>query len=276
MRREGAKYNVLPMINSRSGVVGILSVFLIGLFSCQSGKKVSYFLDLPDTITGIQTIPRDSFISPEIRPGDRLSVQVFTVDPNTAQIFNPPGASLDGDAGSRAYVVDDQGQVNLPLIGAVNVKGMDRERAAEAIAEQARHQLVNPVVRVQFAQFPITVLGEVGNPGLFQSPTDKISVLQALGMAGDLRPEARRDNILLLREAEGSQQIVYRYNLNSAALFHSDYFYLQPGDVLYVSPNRAKARTAVTDVTRDRYFSYLISGATLLLSAVSLIMINNR
>ncbi len=260
----------------RSGFILVFLLSALGMVSCQSGKKVTYFLDIPDSLHQARTMVRDSFVSPRIRKGDLLSIQVYTIDPSTAHIVNPPGASLEGDASSRAYQVDDQGQVTLPLVGKVTLEGLDLNQAARVIADQAGKPLVNPVVRVRFVQFPITVLGEVSRPGLFQSPSEKISVLQALGMAGDLNPEARRDNILLIREIEGSQQLVYRYNLNAADLFGSEYYYLQPGDVLYVSPNRAKSRTAVTDHTRDRYISYLISGATLLLSVISLIMINQN
>ncbi len=256
-------------------VVGLLSLVL-GMASCQSAKKVPYFLDLSDVSGEAESMRRDSFVAPIIESGDRLMVQILTSDPSSAEIFNPAAAHREGTMGGSAYTVDPQGRIHLPLIGEVPLAGLNLDQASARLAELARRHLVDPVVQVRFAHFPITVLGEVGQPGHYQSPTAKLSVLQALGMAGDLGAQARRDNILLIRETGDGQQLVYRYNLNASDLFTSGFYYLQPGDILYVSPNRAKARTAITDTSRDRFVGYFISGATLLLSVISIMMINNR
>src|SRR5690606_18429708 len=137
-------------------------------------------------------------------------------------------------------------------LGKVPVKGLTTYQARERIAVKAAEFYKEPTVEVRFANFKITVLGEVSRPATYTLPNEKVSVLDALGLAGDLTIYGKRENVLLVREHDGQKELV-RLNLNDSGLFQSPYFYLRQNDVLYVEPGKAKA--AANNAARTQTFA---------------------
>ncbi|KAA2239199.1 hypothetical protein F0L74_23625 [Chitinophaga agrisoli] len=244
--------------------------------SCVTTKNVTYFRDLPDTIK-LRTMEKAAFYAPVIQPDDILQVSIQTLDPaatallnqqNTAnwQVTGTPATGSSGSGGVSGYLVDKEGYVLLPLIGKVLVKGKTTDKVRDEIRDKAAEYYKDPVVNVRFANFKITVLGEVARPSTYVMPNEKVTLLDALGMAGDLTIYGKRENVLLIREKEGKKEFV-RFNLNNSQLFTSPYYYLQQGDVVYVEPN--KARIVATDAARLRTITIITSVTTLLAILIS-------
>ena len=227
---------------------GIFSILLMLFVSSCSVKKIVYFNDLPiDTLQILkQAAP---FSEPTIQSDDILSINIQTLDPTTSAVVNQSiavqaiGASSATNVGSQlisGFLVDKDGYIQMSLIGKVNLKGLTTYEARNKITELAGQYYKNPNVQVRFANFKITVLGEVTRPATYTVPNEKVSVLDALGLAGDLTIYGKRENVLLVRELTGQKELV-RLNLNDSEIFSSPYFYLKQNDVLYIEPGKAKA-----------------------------------
>jgi polysaccharide export outer membrane protein len=146
------------------------------------------------------------------------------------------------------------------------VQGKTTDSVREEIKNKAAAYYKDPVVNVRFANFRVTVLGEVNKPSTYDMPNEKVTLLDALGAAGDLTIYGKRENVLLIRNKDGKKEFV-RFNLNQSNLFTSPYFYLHQGDVVYVEPNKAKV--ASTDLTQVKRISIMASVLSLLIVAVS-------
>jgi polysaccharide export outer membrane protein len=162
------------------------------------------------------------------------------------------------------YLVDQNGEVDFPVVGRVKLGGLTREQAVNKLTEAVNQYVKSPIVTVRLLNFKITVIGEVNRPSTFTVPTEHINVLEALGLAGDLTPYGRRENILLLREKDGVRTTT-RLNLNSKVLLNSPYFYLQQNDLLYVEPDKIKEVQASTN---QRAFSIAAIAASVLVALV--------
>lgn len=251
--------------------VGIISI--IGC-SCSTNKKISYFKDIPDSVfLQARNIQTTSFEDPLIQPNDILQVSILTLDPqinnvlttsNTASYTVQPGNSSSNAAASSitGYMVDKNGMIELPMVGKIKVSGMSSIEVRDAIHEKVSVYYNKPVISVRFANFSITVLGEVTKPATYVVPNEKISVLDAIGMAGDLTIYGKRENVLLIRDSLGQKQSV-RFDLNSSKMFSSPYFYLRQGDVIYVEPSKSKV--AASDASKSRSIALVASGLSLLI-----------
>ncbi|SDF66053.1 polysaccharide export outer membrane protein [Chitinophaga filiformis] len=255
-------------------MAGVMSLYFT---SCSTPKNIGYFKDIPDSVRKT-AIDQATFYTPTIQPDDILQVSIQTLDPSATALLNqqntatwpvngnPLGAgstpaSPGGGASISGYLVDKDGYVMLPLIGKVFVKGKTTDAVRDEVRTKAAEYYKDPVVNVRFVNFKITVLGEVTKPASYIMPNEKVSILDALGMAGDLTIYGRRENILLIRDAGNKKEFV-RFNINDSKMFTSPYFYLRQGDVVYVEPNKAKI--ASTDVARTRNFTIAVSLLSLL------------
>ena len=261
----------------------ILFACLAALSSCGSSKKVIYFQDLKPGEIEIR-LPDAMAIT--IRPEDKISIVVNSRDPQLTDLFNLPimsrqlgqsmrssGSSVGASQGVSAYTVDANGEIDFPVLGKIRVAGMKREEIAEHIkSELMKENLVkDPVVTVEFANLCISVLGEVNNPGRFSIDRDRLTVLDALSMAGDLTIYGNRYKVLVLRQ-EGDVQRVYGLDLTSGEhVYSSPAYYLQQNDVVYVEPNAVKARQSTVNGNNVRSTSFWISLASLLTSVAILI-----
>ncbi|SFD80418.1 polysaccharide export outer membrane protein [Chitinophaga sp. CF118] len=240
------------------------------LFSCTTLKKVTYFRDVPDS-TKVKIIEQANYYTPLIQTDDILQVTIQTIDQTSTASFNPQNAaswqiasSVSGESGGiNGYLVDREGYVALPLVGNVLVKGKTTDLVREDIRKKVSEYFKDPVVNVRFANFKITVLGEVTRPSTYIMPNEKVTLLDALGAAGDLTIYGKRENVMLIREKDNKKELV-RLNLNSSDLFKSPYYYLQQGDVVYVEPNKSKV--ASSDMVR-------VKNVTIIASILSLALI---
>jgi polysaccharide export outer membrane protein len=212
--------------------------------SCLSTKKAIYFRGQEDA-----TISSSNFV-PEtiIQSNDILSILVSSQNQEASAAFNAPvttDVSSTNASGTRSeltgYLVSREGFIQFPMVGQIRAAGLSKDQLRDSITKilSVGKLLVDPIVNVRMINFKVTVLGEVGHPSVIPVPSEKISLLEALGLAGDLTVNAKRDNVLIIREEPG-KKVIKRINLNSSDLFTSPYYYLKSNDVVYVEPNKAK------------------------------------
>lgn len=238
------------------------ALFLLNLFfllitfsACESTKKLVYL----DNIGDAEISRKVDNLEPEIQKNDLLSITVSSPNPTATQIFNPSGAAASQAGG---YLVNQDGFIEFPMLGQVRAAGLTKKQLKDEIANSIiqKQLLLNPVVTVRYLNYKVTVLGEVTRPTVINVTDEKISLLEALGLAGDMTIYARRDNILVIRELEG-KRVTKRLNLNSRELFTSPYYYLKSNDVVYVEPGRNKVATMAT--TRQQWIPIVVSGISL-------------
>lgn len=227
----------------------IAGLLIFYLASCTSTKKIRYFRDVTDTTHGSQ-IPSAVFKDPVIQPDDILSISIQTIDPQNALIINQMAGSMPSVGSSSAnsigqqvitgFLVDKEGKVELAMIGKLRLAGLTTSQARDTVRAKAALYFKNATVNVRFANYKITVLGEVNRPATYTVPNEKITLLDAIGLAGDLTIFGKRNNVLLIRDNNGKKEFE-RFDLNSSDIFKSPYFYLKQNDVIYVEPNKAKA-----------------------------------
>lgn len=236
--------------------VALFAVLAIFLMSCSETKRVTYLQKVESL--PVEVLQQKSLLAdPRIVPGDLLSISVGSDSPESVSIFNKLSSSsgttenamtFSSVSDNSIYLVDNKGIIDFPIIGKLNVGGMTRTEAEEFIKFKIYPQYVKkePTVTIRVENFKIAVLGEVKAPSIYNVPNERVSVLEAVAMAGDLQLTGRRDNVLLIRfKGDGSKEVA-RINLNDPNLLFSPYFYLQQNDILYVEPNKSKARTAYT------------------------------
>lgn len=256
----------------------ILSIMSAGvLSSCGTSKDVVYFQDLKPGESEI-TIPEVQAIT--VRPEDKISIIVNSRDPQLTDLFNLPivsrqlGQSLRtsssnaSNSGISGYTVDAKGYIDFPVLGKIQVAGMKREEIAEHIKNEliTKNLVKDPVVTVEFMNLCVSVMGEVNNPGRFAIDRDRLTILDALSMAGDLTIYGNRQKVLVLRQENG-QQRVYGVNLTSGEhVYTSPAYYLQQNDVVYVEPNSVRSRQSTVNGNNVRSTSFWISLASLLTS----------
>lgn len=248
------------------------------LSSCVSYKKVPYFQNADQANLSASRGIHDA----RIMPKDVLSISVTTPDREISSQFNQlvyntmlAGGSRSISSGSGSmmpYTVGTDGNINFPIIGKISVQGLTRRECEDKIAGLVKPYLssdINPVVVVEFQSYTVTVLGEVSRPGAFNVNSEKYSILQALGAAGDMTIYGMRDNVLLIREDAKGEKTTHRLDLNDANVINSPYFYLQQNDVVYVQPNKAKAKNSDIGSSTSLWFS-----ATSILISLTSLMYN--
>ena len=227
--------------------IGYIVPVLLMLFfttSCSTSRKAVYFNNFQDSVFNSSTIDQE----PVIQKNDLLNISISSLNPKATEIFNQTSASLSvseqttaGISSSNGYLVGVDGMITLPVLGKLKAAGLSKLELTNRITDELikRELLVDPIVTIRFLNFRITVLGEVNRPAVVTVASEKISILEAIGLAGDLTIYGRRDNVTLIRE-EGGRKIVKRLNLNSGDIFLSPYYYLKSNDIVYAEPNRSK------------------------------------
>ncbi|HNX11693.1 MAG TPA: polysaccharide biosynthesis/export family protein [Paludibacteraceae bacterium] len=248
-------------------IILIVSTLLI-FTGCTTQKKLAYF----NTVTAssaesINAQLKNERADARILTDDRLSITVSALDPNAVAIYNLPFVSFASPGSDQiyaspvlqSYLVNSQGNINFPVLGEIKLEGLTLTEAGNLIKNKLAEHVADPIVNIQFVNFRITVLGEVLRPGQFPVTNERVTILDALGLAGDMTAYGRRDNVLLTRNNNGKLEFA-RINLNSDEVFKSPYFYLQQNDVIYVEPNTVKS---ISSQDIPLYLSSLSTLATL-------------
>jgi polysaccharide export outer membrane protein len=221
-------------------------LLLVALSSC-SKRNLVYFSNMSASDA---STPIRNYASPKIQADDILSISVSSLSAESNVLFNnvllPPTASGSAvtDKINDGYLVDKNGFINFPVIGKISLAGLSKEEATEKMTDQIKAHVKNPIVNVRYLNFKVTVIGEVNRPATFTVGTDKINVLEALGLAGDMTAFGRRENVLIIREKEGVRSTA-RINLNNKEVLGSPFYYLQQNDIVYVEPDN-KVKVADT------------------------------
>ena len=253
------------------------------LTSCGASKKVAYFQDLSDGMT--EEVLNDLEI--RLRPGDKISIMVNSKDPALSNLFNLPysprrigevnssfATGTSYNQGVLGYTIDERGQIDFPVLGLIDVTGRTRDEVAKYIKDKlTKGNLVkDPVVTVDYMNLTVSVLGEVAKPGRFAIDKDRITILDALSMAGDMTIQGRRENVKVIREV-GDERKVFEIDLNSGyQLYASPAYCLQQNDIVYVEPNKRKARETTVNGNTVQSASFWVSIATALVSITSTIV----
>lgn len=239
----------------------LIAVFLFA--SCQSYKKVPY---LQDAGVVKDTNQQENLYDAKIMPKDLLTIVVSCTSPELAVPFNltvatPANAAtastqLTTQPVLQPYLVDNEGKINFPVLGELKVGGLTKREAEQLIIDKLKPYIKEtPIVTVRMVNYKISVLGEVARPGTFTINNEKVNLLEALAMAGDMTVWGVRDNVKLIREgADGKQEIV-TLDLNKAETILSPYYWLQQNDIVYVTPNKAKARNSDIGNSTSLWFS---------------------
>ncbi|WP_075965034.1 polysaccharide biosynthesis/export family protein [Parabacteroides massiliensis] len=250
----------------------LFAIFCGLMCACSAPKDVIYFQGIDD-LTPEQLTKMSQTYTTKITSDDLLSINVTAWDPAAVTPFNPPvyAYSAQGEQplvasqSQYTYLVDPKGNINFPVLGEIHVAGLTRQDIAAKLENMISKYVENPLVNVQLLNFKITMMGEISRPGSFTIKNDRISVLDAIGMAGDLPLTANRKNILVIRDNDGVKE-TYRMDITDPAIFASPGFYLKQNDIVYVEPikNKQRARTS-----SDRQFT--MSLLTSIISSVSII-----
>jgi len=247
-------------------------VLTIILSSCASRKDVVYFQGV-DTVA-MDSINKNSNYSPILKPDDQLSIIVSSIDGEAALPFNLPAASVNitglnatGNPQIQAYLIAQDGTIEFPQLGRLHLAGLTRLQAIDLFKTKLAPFLNDPVVTIQIVNFKVSVLGEVKKSGTFPVKNERITVIEALGLAGDTSLWGLRNNVLVIRETENGKQFV-RVDLTSPEMFTSPVYYLQQNDVVYVEPNKPKINNSATSATTG----IIISITSLAITVISILL----
>ncbi|MBJ6118235.1 polysaccharide biosynthesis/export family protein [Pontibacter sp. BT310] len=215
--------------------------------SCASRQNATYF----NNTTKSEYTQQEQNLEPIIQKNDLLSISVYSLNPEATEIFNESNANIGRSSTATSnisqsvgYLVDQEGNIQFPLLGRVKAAGLSKKELRDHIRTELlrRKLLIEPSVDIRYLNYKVSVLGEVARPSVLTIPNEKITLLEALGLAGDLTIYANRENLLLIREEEGKKKLT-RINLTTDELFTSPNYYLKSNDIIYVEPNKTKIQS---------------------------------
>ncbi|MCT6869262.1 polysaccharide biosynthesis/export family protein [Apibacter sp.] len=259
------------MKKTSSYLVSLLILFLIfSLISCASKKNLYYF-------QGDETILNEVYkYTPTLKPDDMLIITVSALDLESTLPFNQQSPYNTNASGSesitstnprlKTYLIDENGEIDFPVLGKIKLGGLTRSQAMDFMRNKLKVYIKDPSVNIHISNFRITVLGEVSKPGTYTLSNEKITLLEALGLAGDLTIYGKRKDIIVIRDKDG-KKIFTHVDLTSNELFKSPVYYLSQNDVIYVHPNGAKTNSSAYSATT----SVFISLAGIIISVISVL-----
>lgn len=248
-----------------------LSLFITILMFCASCGSRKSMVYLQQDSTQINTL-YEQYV-PKIQPNDILTIVVTAADPRVTAPFNPVSSMTTGSMTQQVdmalrptYTVNNEGNIILPMLGKVHVVGLTRVQAIEKLRTELELYIKDPGVNINFNNFRVSVLGEVAHPGSFTLPSERITVLEAISMAGDLTIRGLRENVMLIREVDG-KKMIHRLDLTQQSTLNSPYYYLAQNDVIYVEPNKAQINNSKLGANTN----IIISIASLLITVISVL-----
>jgi polysaccharide export outer membrane protein len=236
-------------------------VFLVFLCSCAAEKRARKELlylqgNLDTSVNLVVNIPEAT-----IQKGDMIAITVFSDNPEATAIYNQVQVTAGGNTAAPGYPVDQEGNIRFQGLGVVHVEGLTKLQLMKQMDEKLKQYLTNPYTDIRFLNFKINVFGEVNRPGPITTPEGKLSVLELIGLAGDLTVYGRRDNVLIIREKNGVREFG-RINLRDPTVFQSPYFYLQQNDVVMVEATKKKPSGTDQSLIRNLSIAGSIAGLT--------------
>lgn len=258
----------MPATRARLFFAGlVIIVFLASCGASRSARKNLLYLQ-----GNLDTLPNKSLAPKEmiIQKGDLLSIIVYSDDPAATAIYNQQTVAMAGTGGATAqsgYLVDQLGNIYLQSIGSVRADGLTKQQLANILTDTLDFYLKNPLVDIRFINLKVTVIGEVNKPGGYSIPNDRLSILELLGLAGDLTNYGRRDNILVIREQDGQREFG-RLDVRDPQIFQSPYFMLKQNDVVLVE---ASPKKATVDEQKTLRNLTIVTGIASILSTAALI-----
>lgn len=246
--------------------------------SCVQKKDFVYFQNKNQQATNILADQVQNYI-PILKSDDLITIVVSVVDPELAKPFNLLGAvsANSSNSGSNSgggnatqtmgYLIDANGNIDFPILGTLKLAGMDRMKASEFIKDKLKAYLKDPIVNLRVLNYKVTVLGEVARPGVFTISNERITLPEALGLAGDITLGGQRNNVMVIRDIDG-KKIETRVDLTSRDLFNSPVYYLTQNDIVYVQPTTNRMKT--TAPTRQNA-SLILTGVLLIVNTINLI-----
>lgn len=262
-------------MKKNSSIIAVIILACISLVSCRSAKTMAYFQNADTVSSSIEDVD----YALRIVPADQLKVLISSVVPEATEAFRVGETKFTTTDGSQnlnqsttlmeeysLYTVDKNGMITLPVIGELKVAGLSTLEATALIKEEVSKHVQEPIVRVEFANFRVNVLGEVKNPGAQVVKTERYTVLDALAGAGDMTMYGKRENVMVIREENG-ERTFHRLDLRDANSVNSPYFYLRQNDVVYVEPNAVR----VVNAEYNQNNSFKVSIVSAVISAVSVI-----
>ncbi|WP_437395690.1 polysaccharide biosynthesis/export family protein [Flagellimonas lutimaris] len=240
------------------------------IFSCTSSKNVVYFQDA----TQFETLVDDNTFTSKFKVDDLVSIHVSTLDPEASAPFNLFRGAEEGGLSMRPeqvnYLVDENGEIDFPVIGKIKIEGLSPSETKTLLREKLSDYLKDPIINVRIRNFTVTILGAVNRPGTYPINGEQITILEALGYAGDINIKGRRDNVMVIRDFDGTK-VYNRINLNSKDALRSPVYYLTQNDVVYVEPNKSgKAQS-----TLDQRSTLAFSIASLLITSTIILLTRN-
>ncbi|WP_420593169.1 polysaccharide biosynthesis/export family protein [Robiginitalea biformata] len=233
--------------------------------SCASRKNVVYFQD-----TGsYETLLEENNAVTKFKEDDLVSIHVSSLNPEASAPFNLFRAPDEGmiRAEQVSYLIDEDGMIDFPVIGKIKIAGLSPDETRSLLRERLSEYIRDPIINIRLNNFTVTVLGQVNRPGTYPVLGEKITILEALGLAGDMDIKGKRENVLVIRDFDGTK-VYTRIDLTSKDAFNSPVYYLTQNDVVYVEPNNSAIKTSSLD-SRASIMVSIIS--TLITSTVILI-----
>lgn len=272
MKTSDVCQNILDL--KRIKVCKIFFGFILGtlfLVSCGNVKRATYFYG---TENANYRTPSGESLEPVVQKNDLLSISVSSINPEAAEVFNTgnvvatQSSTISGATTQvSGYLVDQDGLIRFPILGTIKAAGKTKKALREEITKELidRKLLIEPIVDIRYLNFKISVLGEVNRPSVLTIPNEKVSLFEALGLAGDITIYGNKENIVLMRE-KGNSRILERIDLTSSDIFYSPYYYLESNDVIYVEPVRSKVSNSSGFIP---WIPVVLSGISLAIVAVT-------
>ena len=253
-------------LSSTSFFLLTLATLILG--SCASKKDIIYFQNASD----YETIVSDNSHTNKFKIDDVISIHVSTLNPEASLPFNLYKAADEGGMRPEQvdYIIDKNGEIDFPVLGAIKIVGLSPEQTKAIIKEKLSVYLKDPIVNIRLKNFSVTILGEVNRPGTYPVLGEQITILEALGLANDLTIKGMRDNVLVIRDFNGTK-VYTRVDLTQKESLNSPVYYLTQNDVVYVEPNKS----AVTSSSLDNRASIWVSIASVLITSTVLMITRN-
>lgn len=256
------------MITKKNLLLFIPVILLIVLNSCASRKNVLYLQDIDSYQVGVDTSKNNI----RFKKNDEVTITVSSADRKSAIPFNLPlvaesnGNSFGGQQALQPYLVDENGNIQFPIIGEIKAIGLTKSELRKILSSKISKYVKDPIINIRITNFRISVIGEVRRPGVYTVQGERMSIIEALSQAGDLSVFGIRKEILIIREDDNDVKRHYKLDITNSAIFDSNSYYLHQNDIVVVSPNNAQIQSSAFNRNTPLY----VSIASLLLSLLTI------